>query len=174
MLVPGAPEQTFVSFGSPIAVHSDAVAIFVGRGTGGVEGIYAASLQTPLNGDNDASRLRVLVDTSSDRFSSFPHAPAGADGLIVFYATVAADPQSSGLYGLDLHDAWAATRGMAMQGDTPSAWPIATLRSMRLQYIIARYDGFDGQCVTFYGSSTTEDAIYTVRGRPPIGNRTII
>ena len=97
--VPGsAPPQTFVLLGGPVAMGAASV-IFVGEGSSGSQGIYAADLAA-----GGPPTLRRLVDTTSPlpgggSPTGFPHAPAAAsNGLVVFYASSAAQ---SGLYALD-------------------------------------------------------------------------
>ena len=186
--VPGAiPSQTFMAFGDPVAASSESLAVFTAEGSLGSAGIYAVRL------DEISSRghsVRRLVDVASGLFAAFPHAPSVAQGILVFYATVASDASRSGLYAMDLagsmdddsdgHVASVDASGLAAgvnrstsgvagsvmppQAWATAAWPVVTLQAAGLTYLIARFDGFDGQCAFYYGSTTGGvDALYTVR-----------
>ena len=159
--VPGAlPPQQFATFGAPVALSgSEPLAVFVAHGSRGSEGIYAV-------GVHGGGRVRRLVDTQSRPtraggaagalpfFSSFPHAPSAASGLVIFYATLASSHGQSGMYALRL-------RGSSEDPGTPYA--VATLESANLTYIFARYNGFDeSRCLAFYGTTAGSDGVYTI------------
>ena len=47
-----------------------------------------------------------------------------------------------------------------------ACWPVATLASTRLSYVLARYNGLGGHCAAFYGVSdgpVAADAVYAMR-----------
>ena len=182
------PPQPFMYFGAPVVSSTLALVLFVAKGASGASGIYAAPFPIAGGGGEEGEDVRRLVDTSSGRFGAFPHAPSAAGSILVFYASVTSDPLSAGLYALDMRSAVGprnlnrsdASGGLSggvsggqranlsstarASGMRAGAMPlaVATLRSTGLRYIIASYDGFDGDCVAFYGSSDTTDNLFTV------------
>ena len=127
-------------------------AVFVGEGAQGLYGIYAADLQS-ADADRGGDALRLLVDSASSRFGSFPHAPSAAGTTLVFSAAYQAG-EGFGLYALDMS---------RTNGSSSEAWPVATLEGANLTYMYSSYNAFDGACVCFYGSTAVDDAIYQVR-----------
>jgi hypothetical protein len=156
--VPSAwPPQRFLRFGGPVAA-GDGRLVFVGQGDRGSSGIYVADL-----GLGVSPSLRRLVDTSQSsssnaRFASFLHAPSPAAGLVTFMATTAPETES-GVYAMPL----ICEKGSDIR--CPSPWPVVTLRSANLTYILERYSGFDGKCLSFYASARFGDGLYVVDPR---------